>query len=256
MIDLHAHILPGVDDGARTLADAREMARVAAAEGVRAIAATPHVRRDHPTSAEAMERGVETLREDFRAEGIDVEVLPGGELDLEWIESLDPGELRRYALGGGRHLLLEVPYHGWPRGLEARIARLRQEGLAAVLAHPERNETVREQPEWLAGLRAEGALVQVTAASLDGRLGRRTQAAARRLVQLGLVDVLASDAHHPELRAYGLVAAAAALRDPGLARHLTVDVPAAVVAGEEITPETRGRRQRFALGRLRNTLPW
>ena len=98
MIDLHSHILPGLDDGSRTVEDARELARRAAEDGVTAIAATPHVRSDYPTRPEEMERGVSRLREDFLEQGIDVEVLPGGEIDLGMLASLDDDGLRRFTL--------------------------------------------------------------------------------------------------------------------------------------------------------------
>lgn len=207
-----------------------------------------------------MESGVDALRADFRELGIAIEVVHGGELDLEWIERLDGDELRRFSLAQtGRYVLLEFPDFGWPLALDARLARLRAEGITALLAHPERNTEIRDRPQRLAAVREHGALVQVTAASLEGRLGKRSQASARRLVELGLVDVLASDAHHPEVRAYGLAAGASGLRDEGLARHLTVDVPAAIVAGEVVEP-TRSRevarRRRFALPRKRTNLPW
>ena len=115
MIDLHSHILPGLDDGSRTVEDARALARRAAEDGVTAIAATPHVRSDYPTRAEEMERGVSRLREDFLAEGIDVEVLPGGEIDLGMLASLGDDGLRRFTLAqSGRYLLLEFPYTDSP----------------------------------------------------------------------------------------------------------------------------------------------
>ena len=198
MIDLHSHILPGLDDGSRTVEDARALARRAAEDGVTAIAATPHVRSDYPTRAEEMERGVSRLREDFLAEGIDVEVLPGGEIDLGMLASLDDDGLRRFTLAqSGRYLLLEFPYTGWPAGLEETVYGLGLRGLLPILAHPERNREVQSKPERLAEAVRMGALVQLTAASLDGRIGRSSQAAANKLLELGLAHVLASDAHTP-----------------------------------------------------------
>ena len=244
MIDLHSHILPGVDDGAATLQDSRELARRALADGVEAIAATPHVRADYPTSARRMQESVAALRRDFEAEGIALAVLPGGEIDLERLETLADEELAAFSLGGsGRYVLLEFPYRGWPLALEQTVFDLRLRGLRPVIAHPERSRDVQQRPERLAAAVAGGALVQVTAASLDGRLGRRTRAAAERLLEQGLVHVLASDAHGPEVREAGLLAAARALRDDGLARHLTTDAPAAIVAGEPVpsTPAVRRR---------------
>ena len=247
MIDLHSHILPGLDDGSRTVEDARALARRAAEDGVTAIAATPHVRSDYPTRAEEMERGVSRLREDFLAEGIDVEVLPGGEIDLGMLASLDDDGLRRFTLAqSGRYLLLEFPYTGWPAGLEETVYGLGLRGLLPILAHPERNREVQSKPERLAEAVRMGALVQLTAASLDGRIGRSSQAAANKLLELGLAHVLASDAHTPDIREAGLAAAAEALQDDDLARFLTVEAPSAIVAGEPVPePPRKARRRRW-----------
>jgi len=249
MIDLHSHILPGLDDGSRTVEDARALARRAAEDGVTAIAATPHVRSDYPTRAEEMERGVSRLREDFLAEGIDVEVLPGGEVDLGMLASLDDDALRRFTLAqSGRYLLLEFPYTGWPAGLEETVYALGLRGLLPILAHPERNREVQANPARLTEAVRMGALVQLTAASLDGRIGRSSQAAGNKLLELGLAHVLASDAHTPDIREAGLAAAAEALEDDDLARFLTVDAPSAIVAGEAVpAPPRKSKRRRWYL---------
>jgi protein-tyrosine phosphatase len=249
LIDLHSHILPGLDDGSRTVEDARALARRAAAEGVTAIAATPHVRLDYPTRPEEMERGVIRLREDFVAHGIDVEVLHGGELDLRMLMTLDDDALRRFTLAqSGRYLLLEFPYSGWPAGLEDTVYGLGLRGFVAIVAHPERNRAVQSDPRRLAEAVRMGALVQITAASLDGRIGRSSQKAARRLLELGLAHVLASDAHTPEIREAGLADAAEAVGDEALARFLTVDAPTAIVAGEAVpAPLRKARRLRYFL---------
>jgi protein-tyrosine phosphatase len=247
MIDLHSHILPGLDDGSRTVEDARALARRAAAEGVTAVAATPHVRRDYPTRPEEMERGVIRLREDFVGQGIQVEVLHGGELDLGMLASLDDDHLRRFSLAQtGRYVLLEFPYTGWPAGLEETVYGLGLRGFVAVLAHPERNHAVQSSPARLADAVRMGALVQLTAASLDGRIGRSSRKAAGRLLDLGLAHLLASDAHTPEIREAGLADAAEAVGDDALARFLTVDAPAAVVAGEALPARPRKPRRRWS----------
>lgn len=251
MIDLHSHILPGLDDGVRTLEDALALARAAAAEGVEAIAATPHVREDYPTTAERMEQGVAALTAALDEAGVAIRVLSGGELDLEWLSRLEPGEVARFTLGGsGTYLLLEFPYAGWPLSLLPAIARLRSTGVTPLLAHPERNSSVQERPERLEEAIAAGALAQVTSASIEGRLGRRARAAARRLLELGLVDVIASDSHGAEVRSFGLRAAAESLGDEGLARYLTVEAPAAIVAGRPLEPARRHLRRSFSISRM------
>ena len=214
-----------------------------------AIAATPHVRVDYPTRPEEMERGVMRLREDFVAQGIDVDVLHGGEIDLGMLATLDDDELRRFTFAqSGRYLLLEFPYSGWPAGLEETVYGLGLRGFVAVVAHPERNRAVQSDPRRLAEAVRMGALVQVTAASLDGRIGRSSQKAAVRLLELGLAHVLASDAHTPEIREAGLADAAESVGDEALARFLTVDAPTAIVAGEAVpAPPRKARRLRYFL---------
>ena len=175
----------------------------------------------------------------------------GGEIDVERLPTLPEPELRRFTFAQtGRYFLLETPYIGWPLSLDNQILRLHSRGITPVLAHPERNsEVIRDAAPVVAAAEA-GALVQVTAASLDGRLGRTVRRTAERLLDLGIVHVLASDAHAPAVRTAGLSDAARALRDDGLVRYLTEEVPAAIVAGENLPPRTtttpaRVRRLRF-----------
>ncbi|MEK6274235.1 MAG: CpsB/CapC family capsule biosynthesis tyrosine phosphatase [Actinomycetota bacterium] len=235
MIDLHSHILPGLDDGVRTLDEACDLAYTAAAEGVEVMAATPHVRADYPTTAGMMEAGVAELRAALLAEAIDLHVVHGGEVALELIWALPREELRRFTLAQtGRYLLVEFPYRGWPPGVSSSVSALVEQGVTPLLAHPERNPEVQDRPERLEELVGAGALVQVTAASLDGRLDRAAQSTAKRLLELGLVHVLASDAHAPHVRKGGLEASAAAVGDEVLARYLTVDVPGAIVSGAPV----------------------
>jgi protein-tyrosine phosphatase len=239
VIDLHSHILPGLDDGVATVEEARQLAKRAAAEGVTAIAATPHVRDDYPTTPEQMEAGVEALRTDFRAQGINIEVLPGCEVAIHRLPQLNEEELARYTLAqSGKYLLLEFPYEGlWRRSTRA-VKWVLGTGLIPVLGHPERNREVQSELDRLEPLIAAGAIVQVTAASLDGRLGRSSERTARAMLKAGFVHLLASDAHGPTVREAGLAKAAAAIGDSGLAHYLTTEAPAAIVAGDPL-PERR-----------------
>ena len=251
MIDLHSHVLPGVDDGAPDLETSLAILRAAAEDGISAVAATPHVRDDYPTTPETMERLVADVNDAARAEGIGVEVLPGGELDLEAAGELDDATLRRFGLGGNpRVLLLEFPYYGWPLELRDLVFRLGTRGFEVVLAHPERSADVQDAPERLRELVDAGVLVQLTAAAVDGRLGHRPAAASRALLAAGLAHLIASDAHAPGVRAIGMTAAAEAVGDTALARWLTLDVPSAVLRDAPRPPRPAARAQR----RLR--VPW
>ena len=235
MIDLHSHILPGLDDGARTLEEAREIGRAAAEERITAIAATPHVRDDYPTRPGTMESAVDALRRDFDSQGIPVDVLTGGEISIDAVWELSAAELRRFSLAGsGRYLLLEFPYTGWPPALDLAITNVLGHGLTPVLAHPERNPQVQDRPDRLLTVVERGVLVQVTAASVDGRLGSAPKVAAARLFDLEIVHVVASDAHGPHIRGQGMRAAREAIGDAVVAEHVTTTVPAAIVAGEPL----------------------
>jgi protein-tyrosine phosphatase len=246
VIDLHTHILAGLDDGARTLEESVAMARSAVADGIRVMAATPHVREDYPTRAAEMERGVGDLRQALAKEGLTLDVRTGGEIALDRLGTLGADELARFGLAGNQsYLLIEFPYYGWQLDLETRVLELRARGIVAILAHPERNAEVQAAPDRLGPVVEEGALVQVTAASLDGRLGRASRGAAFRLLELGLAHLVASDAHAPDLRAVGMTAAARAVRDVDLARWLTVDMPAAIVADEPLPARPPARGGRF-----------
>jgi protein-tyrosine phosphatase len=243
VIDLHSHILPGLDDGVATLEEARELARRSVAEGVTAIAATPHVREDYPTTAEQMEAGVEELRVDFVAQGIEVEILRGAEIAIDRLPGLNEEELSRYTLAqSGKYLLLEFPDAGFWRRLTRAVLWVRGAGLVPVLGHPERNREVQVELDRLEPLVTAGAIIQVTAASLDGRLGRSSQRTAQAMLKAGLVHLLASDAHGPSIRQGGLAAAADAVGDKGLARYLTEEVPRAIVAGEPVPERSVTRK--------------
>jgi protein-tyrosine phosphatase len=249
VIDLHSHVLPGLDDGARTLEDSCELARSALRDGITTIAATPHVRADFPTTAGQMEAGVEAVRAALAEAAVEVEIVPGGEIALDTLPTLSREDLARFTLGAsGRYLLVEFPYGGWPLDLEQRIFELLATGLTPVLAHPERSRDVQRDPRRLERAVSGGALVQMTAAALDGRLGRRTKATATRLLELGLVHLVASDAHTPDIRAVGLSSARKAIGDAEVARWLLEGAPAAILAGDDVPDRpSGGRRRRFGL---------
>lgn len=246
VIDLHTHILPGIDDGCRTLEESVELARAAAEDGVRTLAATPHVRFEYPNDPAVMERLVGQVQAAVDKAGVPIEILPGGELALDWLDQLTPEELDRFGLGGNSAVvLLEFPYSGWPLELDGRVFRLQADGKTVVLAHPERNAEVQADPASLEELVARGVLVQVTASSLDGRVSSASRKTARALLDRGLAHLLASDAHTPDVRRVGLRAASEAVGDPDLARWLTEDIPRALIDGERLPERPRVSQRRF-----------
>jgi protein-tyrosine phosphatase len=248
LIDLHSHVLPGLDDGARDMDEAVEICRSAAADGIEVLAATPHVRRDYPTTPEQMESALARVRE---AAGGVVRLVAGGELAFDELDRV-PEELHRFGLAGNpRYLLVETPYYGWPLDAGERLFRLRAAGITPVLAHPERNAEIQARPELLEGPVTAGTLVQLTAASVDGRLGRASRVAAERLLELGHAHLIASDAHAPTLRAIGMSGAARALGDEALARWLTDAVPRAILDDAPIPARPQFATRGGWLSRLR-----
>ncbi len=191
MIDLHCHILPGVDDGSLDLADSLALARQAAGDGIERVCATPHIRHDHDVRIEQIAGRVEELNDALRDEGLPVEVLQGGEVAETAVEGLSEEELGRVALGGGRWILLEPAPGPLSDTLIARVAYLAERGHRTLIAHPERHLSA-DMYERIAVLIANGALVQATA---DFFLRERFADGMRMLAEQGLVHVLSSDAH-------------------------------------------------------------
>jgi protein-tyrosine phosphatase len=191
VIDLHCHILPGVDDGALDLRDSAAMARQAAADGIEAICATPHIRHDHDVRIHEVAGRVDALNAHLREEGIPVVVLQGGEVAETAVEDLGEEELSRVTLGGGRWILLEPAPGPLTDSLERRVEHLAERGRRALIAHPERH-LCEDMFERIAALVGGGALVQATA---DFFLRERMVTGMRALAEAGLIHVLSSDAH-------------------------------------------------------------
>jgi protein-tyrosine phosphatase len=149
-------------------------------------------------------------------------------------------------------LLLEYPYSGSSPDLASICGRLRHDGLVPVIAHPERNETIQRNPTSVGPLVEAGALLQITAASVDGRLGRAPAACSRRLIELELAHLIASDAHAPDVRHVGLSGAVDAVGSGALAEWLTRSVPEAILEGADLPARpVRPHQRRWFFGRNR-----
>jgi protein-tyrosine phosphatase len=210
MIDLHCHILPGVDDGPGERAESLALCRRAAADGCTAMVATPHLRHRRWWNDDrvALELALEDLRRELEGE---IELFSGGEIALhgesyeEMLESLPGGSL--LPLAGSHYLLLELDWRGLGPDPAEVVYEMRLKGYHSIIAHPERVDWLMEHPSLLDDLEGEGALFQVTAASVTGELGRVPQRAAQQLFEAGRVHFVASDAHGVERRPPGLAAA-------------------------------------------------
>lgn len=191
MIDLHCHILPGVDDGALDVHDSAGLGRQAASDGIEAICATPHIRHDHDVRIEEVGERVEALNRHLRGEQIPVVVLPGGEVAETAVEGLGEEELERVSLGDGRWILLEPAPGPLDESLERRVDHLAERGHRTLIAHPERHLS-GDMYERIGRLVSLGALVQATA---DFFLREEMAAGMLGLAEAGLIHVLSSDAH-------------------------------------------------------------
>lgn len=215
MIDLHNHLLPGLDDGPADLDGSLEMARAAVAAGIETMACTPHVAVKYPNRAREIRPSVVRLQAALREHEIDLEIVSGAEIATDMVTRLDDEELRLLSLNDTGWLLVESPFEGWPVRLPKLIEELEIRGFRVLIAHPERAEAIQHNPDRLRDLVGRGALVQSNASSFTGDHGRLVAQTAELLVRNGLVHVLASDAHsatwRPPGAREGLAAAARAL---------------------------------------------
>jgi protein-tyrosine phosphatase len=197
VIDLHCHLLPGVDDGPSTMEESLEYARLAASHGTTTIVATPHV--ELVTVSELPDR-VREVQELLHREGIDLHVEVGGELKHGSVAALDQDELETIAHGppGARWVLLEVPFAGIEEGFHAGAAELRRRGFTPVLAHPERSSAFGS--EGLPGLQEEidaGCPVVMNTGPLAARESVARADAAVAVLAAGIPTAIATDAHPP-----------------------------------------------------------
>jgi protein-tyrosine phosphatase len=251
MVDIHTHVLPGLDDGAPERDASIAIARQAAADGVRVLVATPHIREDYDVHPEELADRSAEIDAALREQGVPVNVLPGGEVSMTRVDALDDERMHMVSIAGRtRYVLLETPYGRVPSGFEKAAFSLQLRGFTPVIAHPERNESFRSRPERLAALVEGGSLLQLTASAITGGEGRDVSRFALELVEEGRAHVIASDVHSATGRRSSLAEAREALARRGLeelATWMTSEVPARLIAGEAPPPRpevrpTRGLR--------------
>jgi protein-tyrosine phosphatase len=238
VIDLHCHILPGIDDGAVDLRDSLAMAEQAQADGIDAICATPHIRHDHDVRVGELPARLAELQQGLSRSGLAVRALPGGEVAATALAGLSDEELRALALGGGgRWILLEPAPGPLDDSLDDAVAGLRARGFRSLIAHPERH-LAPDLIDRLQRLIEAGALVQATAAFVAEE---PTRAGMLELAEAGVLHVLGSDSHssragrRPALRA-GLEALGSVDRLSGHFEWIAHTAPAAIVRGEDVRP--------------------
>jgi protein-tyrosine phosphatase len=248
VIDLHCHVLPGIDDGPPTIDDSIALVRAAQATGTRVMVATSHVSWRYPNEAATIARLTDELNTRLGEEEIAVEIRTGAEIAATRVEEISPEELERLRLGGGPWVLLEPPFTPVVTGLATVVAALQSSGHRVVLAHPERCPGLQREPRMVESFVAGGVLMSITAGSLVGRFGGEVRRFAQRLVEQGLVHNVASDAHDTIKRPPGMANELDRAGLGELSDWLTNAVPSAILSGEEIParPDLPARAHRPA----------
>jgi protein-tyrosine phosphatase len=235
-IDLHFHLLPGIDDGPDTEAEALALAHAAVAAGTKTVVATPHVSWRYQNDTSSIQPALDKLRRRLRESDSPLEVLGGAEIALTRVADVPPSELGALAIGRGPWLLLEPPFTQSWTGLETVVQRLQQDGHRVLVAHPERCPAFRRDPGALAALVRDGALTSITAGALVGDFGQEIRSFALMLVREGLAHSVASDAHDLVKRRPGILAKLSEAGLEPLADWLAVGVPQAIIDGTSIPP--------------------
>ena len=243
MIDIHCHLLPGIDDGARTLVEALDMARTAVEDGIDHAVMTPHL---HPgryeNTCSSTEGPLREFREALRQEKIALEISVAAEVRfsieiLTWLEQDEVPFLGE--MDGYRIMLLEFPHGHIPHGAENLIQKLLDKKIRPIIAHPERNKDVIRDLAKIEPFVEMGCLLQLTASAVAGHFGEGSHLRARQLLELGVVNVLATDAHNlkgrrPELRE-GMEAAAKIVGEAA-AHEMVHENPRAILGPAYATP--------------------
>jgi protein-tyrosine phosphatase len=234
VIDLHCHILPGIDDGPSVIEGSLMLARAAESAGIATIVATPHVNSEYPNRATTIAGLVDEVGARFAVDDIKIDVRAGAEIAMTTASELTAEELSELTLGGGPWLLIESPFTTLATGFDMLLLQLLGQGHRVVLAHPERSPFFHRDPEILGSLARNGVLMSITAGSLAGQFGNRVRRFALRLAGEELVHNVTSDAHDHQRRPPGMRAAIEDCELRPLADWLTRGVPEAVLGGGEI----------------------
>jgi len=195
VIDIHCHILPGIDDGPPDMQESVEMARIAAGDGITKIVATPHIRNTlHPVSS--IRDNIERLNKRLAELAIPVEIVQGADV----YAMLDVSLLRGYTINNTPYILIEFPHTHLPQRMKEVLFSMMVQGYRPIITHPERNASVLKDPRVLFGLINGGVLAQVTADSITGTFGVDIQECSRYLLKKNLVKFIATDAHSSRYR--------------------------------------------------------
>lgn len=204
MVDLHCHILPGIDDGAKQLSDSLAMARMAVQQGITHILCTPHHNNQvYDNPANQVIENVKKLQDELERQKIPLLLYEGQEVRISGtlLEMIESKELL-FADLNNRYLLVELPTNEVPAYTMPLFQRLIERGYIPILVHPERNSKLIEEPNKLVPFLEMGVLTQLTAPSYVGVFGKKIQQTAKQMVANNLVYMMASDAHNTANRGF------------------------------------------------------
>jgi len=205
MIDIHTHILPGIDDGAKNEQASIDMAKAAIEEGITHIVASPHHRNNtFDNYRDEIRTSVTVLNELFKSQGLDVTIVPGQEVRIygDILIDMEKGDLQ--TVNDTKYILIEFPFDSVPHYAGQLFYELQMEGIQPIIVHPERNSELLANHEKMYEFIRNGALSQITAASLLGKFGKETQTFSEQLIHANLTHFIASDAHNTTSRGFYL----------------------------------------------------
>lgn len=244
MIDLHSHILHGIDDGAKTIEDSLAMAKIAVANGTTVIAATPHVIEGQWLPAwDIIVKLCAELNSELKKAQLDLTVIPGAEVALNMdILDLVPGP-GPYCINGGKYMLVELPATHIPHYTDDFFFSLQTRGITPILAHPERHPEIARHPKLALDWVNKGILMQMNGPSLVGKMGERAMKTAETLLISNLVHFFGSDAHSPKSRTPRLLDAeekSRALIGHEITHQILYNNPLLLINGEDIVAPNVG----------------
>ena len=197
MIDIHNHLLPGLDDGAPELSVSVEMCRMAEADGITHIACTPHANYRYTYDPFRTEDLLATLRAQLKQEGISLELVRAADFHLSYENIQDAiADPARFSIAGRGYLMVELPDYGSFSNFAETFYQLQLAGMTPVLTHPERNPTLQEDASWIDHWLGQGVLMQITANSLTGGMGRKAEKFALGMLDRRQIHIVATDAHN------------------------------------------------------------
>lgn len=256
LTDIHCHLLPGLDDGSSSWAETLAMARMAVADGIRTVIATPHQLGHYSQNrGDCIRQATRRLADCLRDHEVPLRVLPGADVRIEpeMVPRIHRGEVLSLA-DRGKHVLLELPHELYFQ-LQPVLNQLQESGLHGILSHPERNQGLLARPHTIPRLVADGCLMQITAGSIVGTFGPASRQLSQWMLHRGLVHFVASDGHGAKMRR-PLLRRAWVQVAKLVGRETCVDLfcrnPRAVAEGRDVAAGKRPARSR----RIRQWFQW